>query len=108
MALTATSAGRREGSNSSRSMTTDVSSTPRGGRGGSGTRRHTLIGYRVEIRSERAVIDRRGGAEQGHGRLGGDKTVASQGSQLADRHTVARHDERLAGIDAPHDLAARS
>src|SRR5205085_4851393 len=101
-----TSTGSWEGSRSSRLMTTDVSSTPRRGRGASGTRRGALIRNRVQIGPERSVINGRRGAEQRHGCLGGDETVAPQRGQLADRHTVARHDERHARIEAAHDLPA--
>src|SRR5256885_15413492 len=105
-ALTATSNGSWEGSTSSRSMTTDVSSTPRRGRGASVTRRDALIGNPVQIGPEGPVINGRRRAEQRHGGLSGDETVAPQRGQFADRHTVTRHDERLARIEPTHDLPA--
>jgi hypothetical protein len=87
-------------------MTTDVSSTPRAGRGLSATGRRALVGDGVQIGPELAVIDGRGGAEQRHRSLGSYEPVAPQRGQLADRHAVAGHDERLPSVKPAHDLAA--
>ncbi len=104
--LTATSTGRRDASIAWRSITTEVSSSPRAGRGRSATRCGVLAGRSVEVIPETSEVDSRRCAEQRDGGLGWDEPVSPQRSELTDRDAVAGHDERLAFVEPTHDLAA--
>src|SRR5262245_24900058 len=106
MALVATWSGRSPRSNWSRSMTTDVSSRPWTGRSGSATWGGVGIGEGVEVGAEPLVVHRRCGAEHLHGRLRQDETATPQRLQLAHWDPIAGHDEGLAALEQPHDLAA--
>src|SRR6056297_2579437 len=104
-AVTATSAGNTLTSMLSRSMTTDVSSTPRATRW-SGTRFDALIGYRVEVLSELFAVDGRGGLEElGDGFRSHEAKPPKRG-EFADGHAVACDNEGLALVEATHDLPA--
>src|SRR5919106_2551293 len=104
-ALTATSTGSSDASMSSKSMSTEVSSSPRSGRGGSATRLYVLARGSVEILAEAPVVDPGSGIEHRHGGLGGHEAVPSQRRQLANGYAVAGDDECLTFVELAHDLA---
>ncbi len=104
-AVTATSDGSTLTSMVSRSMTTDVSSTPRSTRW-SGTRFDALIGERVEVLSELFAVDGRCGLEELCDGVSCHESETAHRGELTDWYTVARDDERLALVEAAHDLAA--
>src|SRR5262249_3358870 len=104
MALTATSADNRDASRRSRSMSTEVSMRPLGRR--SATRLGTRARHTIEIATEALVVNVRRALEDCDNRVRTDKAVPSQWCELADGHAVTGHDERLAFIEAPHDLPA--
>src|SRR5687768_4662563 len=106
IALTAASSGRYDGSRFPRSMTTDVSRIPRGGRRMSATRRRVLACGSIELGTEPLVVVARRGAAHGHGGLCRDEAMTSERRQLADRDTVARDDEGVAFVELSHDFAA--
>jgi len=92
-ALTETSTASCVESSRSRSITTEVSSTPRDGRGRSATRSRFLTGDAVQISAKAPIIDRRRGLEQGDRRLGRDEAMTSQWRELTDGYAVSSHDQ---------------
>src|SRR5437016_1276019 len=105
IALTATSIGSSEGSMCSRSMTTEVSRSPRAARR-SGIGANVLASPRIDIGTEAARVDGGRILEDGNDRLRRHESVAPQGSELSYRHTVASDDERFSLVEPAHDLAA--
>ena len=89
----------------SRSMTTDVSSTPRSTRW-SGTRFDALIGDGVEVSSELLAVDGRSCLEELCDGFCCYEAKTSQRGEFTDGYAVARHDEGLALVEATHDLPA--
>lgn len=104
-AVTATCDGRTFTSMVSRSMTTDVSSTPRSTRW-SATWFDALIGDKVEVPSELFAVNRWSCLEELGDGFRCNESEAAQRGQLADRHAIAGHDEGLALVKATHDLSA--
>src|SRR4051812_23531548 len=86
-------------------MTTEVSRSPRAGRG-------SVIGYnvlaspRIDIGTEAPRVDSGRIPENRNDRRRRHESVAPQGSELAYRHTVASYDEGLSLIEPAHDFAA--
>src|SRR5947199_2735172 len=105
IALTATSTGSREGSMCSRSMTTEVSRSPRAGRL-SGIGYDVLASPRIDVGTEAARVDGGRIPEDGNDGRRRHEPVAPQGSELAYRHSVASDDEGLPLVEPAHDLAA--
>ena len=101
----ASSKGNCAGSTRSRSMSTDVSISPRGRRE-SATRSRILIDDRVEVLSESPGRYSRRSAESGQHGLSRDEHALSQRDQLTDGHAVARHDECFPFIQGTHDAPA--
>lgn len=72
----------------------------------SATRRGILIDKRIDVGPESLRVD---GCCTGHGSnrsLRHHEPAAPQRHEFPDRHAVARHDEGLAAVDSPRDLAA--
>src|SRR5258706_3049299 len=89
----------------SRSMTTEVSRSPRTGRR-SGIGYNVLASPRIDVGTEAAGVDGGRIPEDGNDRRRRHESMAPQGSQLAYRHTVASDDEGLPLVEPAHDLAA--
>ena len=104
-AETASSPGRSPAETCSRSITTDVSMIPRG-IGWSATRSGVVIERSVDIRPEPLGFNRGCPGERGDRGVGRHELARAQRDELADRHTVARDDERLAAVERAHDLTA--
>src|SRR5262245_48456147 len=86
-------------------MMTEVSIRPRGRRV-SATRGRILIDHRLHVLAKPASYET-GSARKGcPGDVSRDERALSHRDQLADRHAVARHDERLPLIEGPHDATA--
>src|SRR5205814_675457 len=105
-APTATSKGSCDASSASRSMITDVSATPRGGRGRSATRGGILISHGVEVGPAALIVDAWCGPEYGDRGLGGDEAMAPERGELADGNAIAGDDEGLPLVELAHDLSA--
>jgi len=106
IALTANSTGSCVTSSFSRSMTTEVSMTPLGARGESGTRAGVLGRDLIEVVAKPGKVDARCTPEHGDCGLCRYEPVSTQGSQLSDGYAVPSHHEAFAAIESPHDLAA--
>src|SRR2546423_414243 len=106
MALTARSRGSSETSIFSKSITTEVSTSPRGGRVVSGTRRRVLRRDAIELIAKTLGVDARSATENGDGRFGADKPMATKRGQLSHWNTVASDHEGLAFVELAHDLTA--
>jgi hypothetical protein len=65
-----------------------------------------LIEEPVDIDPEVVEIDYGRAGEDGGCGFRGDELSFSEGRQLADRHSVACDNERLAPVESAHDLAA--
>src|ERR1700739_2991963 len=105
-ALMASSMGSCSASMWSRSITTEVSMSPRDARGVLAPRLSLLAGGPIEICSEPVELHPRSAPERGDGRLGADETMPTQRGKLADRDSIPGHDERLALVKLAHDVAA--
>ncbi|MEX2660922.1 MAG: hypothetical protein WD227_03285, partial [Vicinamibacterales bacterium] len=105
IAETAISTGKSVGSISSKSMTTDVSMSPRGWRG-SATRRWILIDRGVYVFPKTFARDAWRPGECGKGSFDRYEHALSQGNQLAHGHAVARDDEGFPLVQGPHDSPA--
>src|SRR6185436_18478869 len=101
----AISLGSRLISTRSKSMTTDVSTSPRSGRT-SATRSRLLIDDGVDVAAEPLAGDRRRTGEDRLDGFGGDKRTLADRDQFTDRDAVARDDEGIALVEGPHDPAA--
>jgi hypothetical protein len=101
----ATSIGSRVESIIGKSITTDVSITPRGGRA-SATRCRVLIDHRVHILPKAPARNAWGSGESGMDDVGRDEDALAERVQLADRDTVPRDDERSPSIEIAHDASA--
>jgi len=106
MADTASSRGRRAGSITSRSITTDVSTSARACRRGSGTRCRILADHGVVLPLQSRAFDPRRASVCCSGRLGPDECPRPHGNKFADRYAVARNREGLAPVQGSHDSAA--
>src|SRR5579875_1872843 len=102
----AISCGSAAGSSRSRSITTDVSSSPRVARSGSGTRCDALVERAIDVRTEALAVDRGRAGECLQDDGGGDEPPSAQRVELAYGHAVARDDERFAAVEPAHNLAA--
>jgi len=105
IALTADSIGSCDGSRRSRSITTEVSSNPRGRRR-SATRYRVLRRNVIEVGAELLAVDGWCVAEHGYDHVGGNEAVAAHRSQFSDRGAIARDDEGFPMIKTSHDLTA--
>jgi hypothetical protein len=72
----------------------------------SGTRSRALVEQRVEVGTELLGVDRRCVREGRHGPRGRNEAPSADRGQLAYFLAVPGHEERLAPINGPHDLAA--
>src|SRR5215210_4504991 len=98
---TATCSGSTSAAIFSRSMTTDVSSKPRGPR--SATRVDVLINHLVEVLAHAFQVEPRRIVEHlDRGRCG-DEAVATKRAQLTHRTAIAAHYEGPALIERTHD-----
>ena len=104
-AVTATSDASAPTSIASRSMTTDVSSTPRSTRW-SGTGFDALIGDGVEVSSEPFGVDGWSCLEDLCNGFRGHEAKPTQRCEFADRNSIACDDEELTPVEAAHDLSA--
>lgn len=77
MALMATSRGSERAGMCSRSMTADVSSSPRSGRLVLGTGGDVLVGDLVQVVAELFVVDGGRGSEEFDGGFGADEAVTA-------------------------------
>ena len=109
----AMSIGRSSALSISRSITTEVSTRPRGRRSLSATtpfipgpRSWVLIYKPIDVGSELLVVDMTNAGKRGDGDLGRHKPAAANRPQLTDRRAIASHDERFASVELSHDLAA--
>ena len=105
IAETAISPGRSAGRIRSRSITTEVSTSPRGCRG-SGTRSRVLIDERVDIFLKSPRSDTRSAGECGENGFTGDEHPLPDGNEFAYGNAVARDDERPALVESAHDASA--
>src|ERR1700691_4334712 len=110
---TAMSIGRSLALSRSRSITTEVSTTPRRRRARSGTtplipgpRSRILVYEAVDVGSKLLVVDMTHTGERRDGHLGRHELAAADRAQLAHGRAVASYDERLAPVELAHDLAA--
>src|SRR5271165_6959115 len=106
IALTASSMESWLDSSRSRSMTTEVSMTPRWARGASGTRAGVLGCDAVQVGAKPGQIDTWSTLEYRDGSVGIHEPVAPQRGQLPDGYAVPGDDESLTPVQSPHDLAA--
>src|SRR5260221_3688591 len=88
-----------------KSMTTDVSMSPRGGRG-SATGRRIMIDQGVQVFPKTSERDAWRAGESGQSSLGLYKHPLSHGNQLADGHAIACDDECFPLVQGPHDAPA--
>jgi hypothetical protein len=65
-----------------------------------------LVEHEIDVRPESFAIDGWCVSEDSADYLRGNELPSSKGDQLSDRHPVPGHDEGLASVEAPHDLAA--
>lgn len=86
-------------------MATDVSIKPRV-RGSSATRLDSLVDQLIQVGSKSPVINRGYAPECLNYCLSRNKTSPAQGQELAHSHAIPRDYERLARIEAAHNLAA--
>src|SRR5216684_3183946 len=105
IAETAISSGKPADSISSRSMTTDVSMSPRGWRG-SATRRWIPIDQGVHVFPKTSEHHARSAGESGKDRFGRYEHPLTQRNQLTDGHAIACDDECLALVQGAHDSPA--
>ena len=105
MALTANSKGSWPDSSCSRSMTTEVSMTPRWARWASGTGAGVLGGDAVEVSAKPRQVDARSALEHSYGGVGIHEPVAPKRSQLPDGYAMSGDDEGLTPVQPPHDFA---
>ena len=89
----------------SRSITTDVSSTPRSTRE-SGTRFDALIGGSVEVSPELFAVDGRSCMEELFDGFRSHEAETPQWGEFADWYAIACDDEGLSRVEATHDLSA--
>src|SRR5215213_8715580 len=101
---TATCSGSTSAAILSRSITTDVSSKPRGPR--SATRIDVLIDYLVQIPAHQFPVEARCVAEHLDGGHSGHEAMAAQRTQLAHRTAIAAHHETPALIERTHNATA--
>lgn len=81
--------------------------SPRSGRIVFSTTRACLLGGDpVKVLAKLSQIDRGGVAEHGHGGIRADEAVPAKWRQFPHRDAIAGHDERLAVVELPHNLAA--
>src|SRR5580658_654619 len=106
MALTATSRGRVLGSRRSRSIRTEVSMMPRGGRTWSAMRSRILRAHAVEILTKLRIIDAGCLAEDGNGRVGLHVPMPTKRGELPDGHSISGHHEGLAVVETSHNFTA--
>lgn len=99
MALTATVLGRRYGSMTSRSMTTDVSSRPLSRRSGTGLR--LLVHDIVKVFQELFAIDAWGATKKVTHESDVDQTLSTEGTQLTHGDGVPRQHEGAAIVQRP-------
>ena len=92
IAVTATSNGSVNGSIFSRSITTEVSSTPFGRRC-SDTRAETRVGDSVEVAPQAVAVDAWRATEDVDYEVRTDKTLTSHRNQFSHWFARARHDE---------------
>ncbi len=78
---------------------------PCDGRRASATRRDLLAGGPIEVRSEPVELYARSTSERGDGRLGAYESMPTQRGKLAHWDPIPGHDEGLALIQLPHNLA---
>src|SRR5262245_43632191 len=105
MAETAISAGRSAGAMRSRSMRTEVSTSARLCRG-SATWCRILIDQAIHVPSKTGTRQTWTAGERRKNRFRRDKHPLAQRGQLANRHSVACHDETLALVQRTHDSPA--
>jgi hypothetical protein len=105
MADIAISMGRSAGSIRSMSMTTDVSTSPRGGRG-SATGCHGLIDESVHIPAKAPAGHGRSIGKRGVREFGRHERTLSEGYKLPDRPPISCDDEGLATVKGAHDPPA--
>src|SRR5262245_24748383 len=105
MAEIATSTGNRVGSMADKSMTTDVSISPRGGRV-SATGRGILINHRVHILAKAPARDARGSDEGSVDSVRWDEDARTKGVQLPNRDTIPGDNECASLIQFTHDSSA--
>src|SRR5262249_25362333 len=84
------------------SMTTDVSTSPLGGRG-SATKCHGLVDEGVHIPPKTPAGDGRSPGKSRVRELGRHKRTLTEGHELADRPAVPCHDEGLPAVEGTHD-----
>ena len=65
-----------------------------------------MLSVPIEVYAELVRVDHRGGAKCRDRGIARYKQLAAPWCQLADRHSVARHDKALTGVERPHDVAA--
>src|SRR5215218_6734174 len=101
---TATCSGNTSAAILSRSMTTDVSSKPRGPR--SATWVDVLIDYLVQVPAHAFPVEAGRVAEHLDGGRCGHEAVATQRAQLSHRTSIAAHHEGPALIEGTHNATA--
>ena len=101
----ATSKGNRSRSIAGKSITTEVSIKPRGGRT-SATGRRILINHRIDILPKAHAGDARRSDEGGVYRVGGHEYALTERTQLPNRDTIPRDDKGPALVQIAHDSAA--
>ena len=87
-------------------MITDVSSRPRACPVDSGTRSTALVEHAVDVGPEPLRVERSRGRQGCDRHRRRDEALSADRVQLANRHSIACHDERLPAIELSHDLAA--
>src|SRR5947199_10113 len=102
---TATSRGNSAGSINARSMTIEVSMSPRARRW-SATRRGVLVDHRVDIFPKPPGCDVWRAGKSGRCSVGRYEHPLAQRDQLADRHAIACDDEGLPPVQRAHDSPA--
>src|SRR5207249_2233803 len=89
----------------SRSITTEVSTSPRACRR-SGTRARILVDQGIEVPSQTASSEPRSAGEGRNGGAGGHETPASRRHQLPNCHAIPGDQEALAAVERSHHFPA--